>query len=519
MVTLNDINMAIKKLEGHYRVDIDDIKNKAVRNIAKADTSTPSTLDAGDFFALLSCDEAICVPDENAKCRMVLRSVLDFPKTDMNGIKLSFTSVPTLSGNNVAVTKIVPSNVDKTKSPMVFVGGLYHKTAIYLNFLEKLAKSDRREIISMDLPGIGASLMPKGKSIDHSLFYEALISVIKSQTKEYDHIIIMGHSLGTVPVRHLYFNQGDISQKVDKIIMVAPIPSVAEERAGLRILPYYLSSSAVTLLDGVMNPVYSNIFFNAHSKSEAVALEKEVGKERLPVSVPNFVSTLYRVDKESILDRIGHDPKLVWILPAKDELIRLENPKKWKSKGLIIVDGADHSFMAGNASTKESIDAVKSAMDDDYGLDGVWSGKKPLDKGSIFCSENFRFNVIMEAGGGQMGGFGYFGADEALLGRFSEMVAIKTGLRMLVGVKSKGKVFSAPVMAYLEFLITPKDDRGYISPGVEFGYDFLEQNFTSIFGYFGWGYNLFNVANLGIQFGMYSDKRIGARLMIKFPIF
>ena len=138
---LSSIRRAAELLGNNQYVDVDKISDPEAIQFARI--ATPETLDVADFFELLSRG-GICSVSEESTCRAELRKILNLPETDPEGVELSFKTTRLDQGGQIAVTVIRPTNLDPSKSPIVFVGGLYHKTAVYLDFLVELAKKEGR---------------------------------------------------------------------------------------------------------------------------------------------------------------------------------------------------------------------------------------------------------------------------------------------------------------------------------------------------------------------------------------
>jgi pimeloyl-ACP methyl ester carboxylesterase len=385
------IERAAGLVSSHYksRIPVSELDEECLRDIAKI--STPSTLDPQDLFIMLSTEDVYKM--DGASRQRVLEA-LDFPPSDPEGVHLTFKAVPTKRGK-VALTIITPERNDPSKTQVLFVGGLNHKTALYLSSLVSLAKSRGTVVYAMDIPGVGASRLEKGLKADHETLYDALLKTIESIGV--DRLVVMGHSLGSVPVRHLYLNQSDTRTEIERFVLIAPVPGEEESKAGLELYNGFQWCMISKLLGGSLETCRDDLFFQDHPEAEREWLSGIVAKERYPAGLGTFLDIISKVSDDRILDKIGRDERLILVLAGDDRLMRLADPDAWRGKGVYIIPGADHSFLGGKGYAARFGETLAEV------LDGRWDGRgdstPPLDKAIERCTTGASFALSGEAVG------------------------------------------------------------------------------------------------------------------------
>lgn len=509
------IKRAAALLGSNYYIETAEIEDKEVAQFAAL--STPTALDSGDFFELLSRG-GVCSSSEEAACRGELRKILNLPETDPEGVTLSFKTSKLTSGGQVAITVIKPSNLDPSKPPIVFAGGLYHKTAVYFDFLVELAKREGREIYAYDSPGVGGSRLDTSDSVNYEMLYEALTKTLE-QVDAKD-VVVMGHSLGTIPVRHLYFNQGDTKKNVAKFVMIAPVPAEAESKSGLTLAGSFQKCSAVSMLDGEMDPCLAHLFFQNHPEEEKTWLEEITGREIFPINIIGFLAALSKISDEPILDVVGKDPKLELILAGDDHLMRISNPESWSKNGITFIDGADHSFIAGHKYATESVDAISQVINKKHN-----KNLPTLDVDEMVQRVGFEWGLVLNGDFGNKGARGLLGLDARLSMMPVPFLEILFGARLMAGGGPEKKIH-APISAYSEILAYyGRNSRFYNGVGVDIiGWDFVQGKITDSFVYGKIGYNIRGVADLSLQPGIsinplqHEDPNFWLRLLIGVPL-
>lgn len=354
---LTTVQTALSLLENKHALPISNIP-KSLQEFAKL--ATPKRLDSADIFVLLSKPDQIAETNRE-EIQTLLREHMGFDASDPDGVTLSFSVSRSESGGVLAKTKIRPDNIDETKAPIVFVGGLYHKTSLYLDALVQLARLTEREVLAYDTPGVGASNISEN-SVRYRTLADSMREVIRSEYPD-KKVIVMGHSVGSIPVRDLYLNPGEFNDQIEKYIMVAPIPATDEQRHGLRMSFKFMLSGAWSLIShgGKMAPTVANgenFFFPEREESERAQLEGSMENERFPVGPLKFLSILRKIYLRSIYEKIGQDDQLGVILAGNDKLMICNDENAWREKGATIIEGADHSFLAGKNIPQPFIDPI-----------------------------------------------------------------------------------------------------------------------------------------------------------------
>jgi pimeloyl-ACP methyl ester carboxylesterase len=330
-----------------------------------ANLTREKTLDWGDFFILL--DEADSrfheVDQDNAK--NILREFFGFPKENPEGVALSFTTVRTNSGM-IAATKITPEInpaepiPEEPKSPIVFATGIFHRSSVYLNFLSELAKKTGREVLVYDSPGVGASQVHKGK-ISHSILAESLPAVIETVYPG-QKVSVMGHSLGSIAVRDLYFHQDRLpGNEIEKFVLAMPVPAKEEQHNGLRFSLKYMMGGTVSMFTDLFNMAPNKgdkkHYYQEHSDDEWNDIFDGIKEDRFPVGPFKYLGILKTVGQESVMDYLDdEDGKVEMVLAEKDQVMRCKDVDAWEDRGATILRSADHSVIAGDLVPEGYID-------------------------------------------------------------------------------------------------------------------------------------------------------------------
>lgn len=332
-------------------------------------TLSPETLDTADLFNLLSHLEFIAEGQEDATRK--IRVFLGLPEKDPEGVSLSFGLCVNESGHTLAKTRIVPDTADGTSSPIVFAGGLFHKSSTYLTYMAELAKATGREVLLFDSPGVGGSVY-NVKSMTHDILSQSLPDVIKSEYPADQSVVVMGHSLGSITVRNLYHHPELIPNPIEKFIAVCPVPAAKEQRAGLKFSLLFMADGAVSMITRgghiVPNKNSYGFFYQKHDKATQWPwLQERIDNEDFPARPFQYLNVLGQVSKQSFLDdgELGTDSRLKIIIAGDDNIVKLTKSETITDKdGVTVVPGADHSFLADDDINPHYLDAlVKSVLE------------------------------------------------------------------------------------------------------------------------------------------------------------
>lgn len=354
-------------------LDVSDAVRADLQNLMRLPSDTPDsvvispeTLDAADCFHLLSHPELIADGSEEATQK--IRQFLGLPQKDPEGVSLGFGLHVNKLGHTLAKTKIIPKNHDPALSPIVFSGGLFHKSSVYLTYMAELAKATGREVLLFDSPGVGASVynLP---SMTHKILSESLPDVIQSEYPADQPVVVMGHSLGSITVRNLYHHPELISNPIEKFIVVCPVPAAKEQRVGLKLSLPFMADGAISMLTrfGHIMPNKNSygFYYQKHDKeTQWPWLQERIANENFPAWPFQYLNVLGQISKQSFLDdgELGADPRLKIILAEDDQVIKLTRPEKLtQQSGVIIVPGADHSFLADDTINPNYLDALVKA--------------------------------------------------------------------------------------------------------------------------------------------------------------
>lgn len=331
------------------------------------------TVDTGDFHRLLS-EPRFIAEAERAQALASLRVFEGFSEKDPEGVKLQFEAVMTTEGNLLAVTKIIPNGVDTSqKAPIVFAGGLFHKTSVYLDFLTQLSILTEREVMAFDSPGVGGSFYGR-KSINHEKLSESLRSVIETLYPDNRRkVIVMGHSLGSITVRNLYHEQSQLNNRVERFVMIAPVPAAREgKKGGLHLRLAYMADGTLSMVKNFgwleAGARAFSFYGQEHDlQNEWPWIQDRIGFERFPAGPIQYLGLLAQISKQSILDEgeLGTDPRLKVVLAEKDHVMGLKEDSIgfWEGKGAVVVRGADHSFIAGESVSSDYVEQVANVID------------------------------------------------------------------------------------------------------------------------------------------------------------
>ena len=343
----------------------------------------PSELGREDLYRVLGQLQYGLVTEnihEDPYMQAILRDRLGFPQVDPEGVQLGFYQIPHRDASQVFYVSIQPEHLDPSKSPLVFVTGLHHPTVVYLPMLAALARAEGRRVISVDLPSMGGSRIANQAATYVSDALRSVREVIEREIPRGGHFSMMGHSLGTLPVRAFYLNEQeynsdlgsrDVRRVLDRAVLVAPVPSQEERQMGDRIRPSFSAGVVGQILfaGGRVGPTRLNeLFFQHHSAADQEWLSQAISQERFETSLWGALSHYFSAYLNPLLNRVGEDERLRIVFPSDDQLMQMSNQSDWENhRGVLIVRGeqgeaADHSFLAGQHVDSHHLEVLRSAL-------------------------------------------------------------------------------------------------------------------------------------------------------------
>ncbi|MBI2345976.1 MAG: alpha/beta hydrolase [Deltaproteobacteria bacterium] len=323
----------------------------------------PKRLDQADLFAVLANPDQMLLQSEQ---RMV-RKALDLPESDPSDLVLNFNTVPFKWERQIAYITIRPPAVKNIKPPLLFLTGLHHKSAVYLQTLMELARREGRTIVTMDLPGMGGSRLPGNASVYAGDLTDAAVAVIKAAIPEGTTFDLMAHSLGTIPARELYEMGSVARRRLGLTVLIAPVPAQREQNMGYLLDAGFAKEATARnfINGGDLPPMRPELFFQQHDTSSRKWLLQVTGKERYSTSLWSILSQFLAVDRRPLTAVVGVDHELRLVFPVEDRLIPIDIDSWVDRRGIYFVPNADHSFMAGpSAAVEEQLATLQAALND-----------------------------------------------------------------------------------------------------------------------------------------------------------
>ncbi len=373
----------------------------------------------------------------NPELEAVLREGLGLPAQDPQDIQLNFRASER-DGNHYSWITIMPREIDPAKPVLIFVTGLHHPSAVYLQHLVELARREHRVIHSVDLPSMGGSILADNASVYASHLNEAVLSCIQEELLLGQRFDLMGHSLGTVPVREIESEALENSQRsyhgrlLNRVVLVAPVPSQEDRELGYQLRPSYAWSVIGALLSsGAVDPERVNeLFVQNHNASDQAWLARIVGPESFSSSLWGTLSVFLNNYRHPFANRLGVDSHLRVILPAEDRLIRVQNPEAWQNRrGIYWVEHADHSFMGGSIANASYVDVLQRALNEDLNPNQeVFSRSQAYRR-----LRSSSFAAVSASSRGALGGQLYLGGRQGLAVAGPFGLDVELGLQNFVG--------------------------------------------------------------------------------------
>lgn len=532
--TFNNIAQALEFIKRYNSIyaPIDSESPPAIKQIA-AET-TPGTLDHADFFSLLA-GQNTCSPEMSSTCAIVLRTAIDLPPEDPDGVVLKFETIKIDANSNIAMVRILPKGIDKNQKPDLFVGGLFHHAGVYLDGAVPFAKKEKRELIVVDVPGVGGSSVPRNQSVSAELLTDKLGNAITRATNG-NIRYLMGHSLGSAVIRDMFLKDKDKPVKrAELYIPIGMIPAAEEELAGFEMNRNFSQEHALRSLIfgwGEMSPLPSQTdkFFGTHPENEKKWLAGSVSRQRFPVNIVNFMSFKTKNSQRSLLEYLGHKNLVVVHLGSgrendKDKLMELSNPKEWRCRGVIFLTAkeaaADHSSIAGKEHAKLFWESLSDNLKNRPDLKLPYANIGRMMR-------HPKFNMGLQASGehsnhaGITGNAGlYTKFSYGLGGRF----AAYFGADLLFSTNSENRI---PLLGRLGISATPFGSlRLYVTADTEMGLNIIDAGLTSPRSSLGFGWDVENVSQIELNVGvnpLFMTKKgtntdFSSRFLLKWPLF
>jgi len=336
----------------------------ALREIA--DQVPDGYLSRADLWAYLSR------PEITAEQRRIVQSFFSYRgnarlqeevQTEFRHIDLNNTS-ETAHGQ-VAYLSITPHNYDASLAPVIFVDGLHHSSRVYFEMARQLAVRTHRKIFVVDLPSMGGSLTPGNTSVDERSLNQAVSAVLHQEIPENGHVVLMGHSLGTVPLRDLFLNPRRLQSPVtiDRLVLIAAVPSLADRHLGYQVSPLFVLAyaGATVLQNAEVSALSPSLFFNGHS--DAAWLTQVTHREYFHNHLLDTARIFLRTYSFPSLAELAQDSRVSVVFAENDHLMVLQNPETWQGRGVYFLPHAPHSSIAGRNPNPEEIDILAAAIE------------------------------------------------------------------------------------------------------------------------------------------------------------
>lgn len=373
----------------------------------------------------------------NPELEVALREGLGLPAHDPQDIQLNFRSSER-GGNHYSWVSVLSREIDTSKPVLIFVTGLHHPSAVYLQHLVELARREHRVIHSVDLPSMGGSILADNASVYASHLQEAVLSCIQEELLLGQHFDLMAHSLGTVPVREIESEALRNSQRsyhgrlLNRVVLVAPVPSQEDRELGYQIRPSYAWSVIGALLaTGSVDPARINeLFVQNHNATDQAWLGQRVQGESFSSSLWGTLSVFLNNYRHPFANRLGVDPNLRIVLPAEDQLIRVQNPGAWQNRrGIYWVNDADHSFIAGPSANASYVDILQRALNE-----GLNPNQEVFSRSAAYRHfSSTSFAALSVSSRGALGGQLYLGGRLGLAAMGPFGLDVELGLQNFVG--------------------------------------------------------------------------------------
>lgn len=350
-----------RRIACHGRPDID---SSALGRVEQHDRA--GRLEPSDSAFILAHPDCFI----NSQVADMSRLALKYPLIDPSGVELKFGTEKLGKEGQVAFTRIIPNNPTPGKRKVILATGLHHPTAAILDPLSRIAKKGGREIISVDLPGMGGSRTDGNQAVSSKEFYEAFKTAILATTQEGEEIDLMGYSLGSDPLGYLYRDidklEKETGRKFHAIAYLGPIPSETDRRVlGLRMSPSVANrlalATTITTVTGAPLPfAQPERYYNGLSPETGQSIQEVAAQEHPPANILSLMKTLISRNQSPLTTRLVNDPRYRLVLGAEDMVMELDQPERLQNKrGIYIAPNAGHAGLLFET------DLILKALDDD----------------------------------------------------------------------------------------------------------------------------------------------------------
>ncbi len=288
---------------------------------------------------------------------------------DNNKFRINFDAVQTDLGNEQASITVTPSAVDNENQQGLFWGGIFHRGPVYLDFITRLAQNTRMPISIIDTSGVGAS-KTQGSSVTYDdLIFDAHFAIenmlIKNPKAQ---LHLMGHSLGTVGLKHFLTHSLWKDPRIQSLQLFAPYPTLKEKFTYLGVVFQALSAWSMIAGKNHMFPTENLVkwcFASLQSNYAQEELLAQIQDERFDMNFPEFATMMNEMLKESPLNRedILNDPRLHLIFGDRDNVMVPRHALRNNANPNIhLLRNRDHGFVAGTNVAEDVIHLVAQNM-------------------------------------------------------------------------------------------------------------------------------------------------------------
>jgi len=323
-------------------------------------------LSRADLWAYLSR------PEINSEQKRILQTFFSYDSNSRleEGVHTEFrhADLPNSEANGphgqAAYLSITPHNHDASLAPIVFVDGLHHSSRVYFETARQLAVRTGRQVFVIDLPTMGGSLTPGNSSVDERDLNQTVNAVIHQEIPANGHIILAGHSLGTIPARDLFVNTQRLQTPVviDQLVLIAPVPSLADRNLGYQIATsFVLPYAAATVFENAeVSTLRPSLFFNGHPDAEW--LTQVCSREYFHNHLIDTARIFLRTYSFPSLAELVQNERVSVVFAENDQLMNLQNARAWQGQGVYFLPNASHSSIAGRNSNAQEIEILLRAM-------------------------------------------------------------------------------------------------------------------------------------------------------------
>ncbi len=338
-------------------------------------------------------------------------SILTRPQTNNSQVTLKAKVLDWKDAKQKTIGKIgifdYQTHQTNQKAKPYFVTGLDHPSIMFKTFHNQIASRRKSDLISIDLPGNGASGLFEDRAITAKDQFDASVQAIQQTSHEQESIQLLGMSMGSVPVlmiTNLYANHPEEFKKIlgdrtlEPSLLFVPIPNQELVALGSDVNKAFLFHLFRSILfKGKMEWDYEKnskeFFLSHHSPSDQKYLREIISCNSMPMNPLTVLSFPNEQNKISIIDLVErgylrivfHDQDQVFTV---EDLAGLE-----KIRGIYKVPGG-HSAGTGKDISEDYIEGVLQAMDEKKPQgDGVDELKKQYSRWRYKPSAGIRLGI------------------------------------------------------------------------------------------------------------------------------